>query len=163
MRQNINHENNFPEGLACIALSFVAVEDIFAGEGKYEQPNYLNSIKITFLSWTSGSTKVSYERAFPDWHQSGEICTSLISAGYDKYKNEPLGFTVRYGHKFFVGKNDISLKGFYLRPEFIWSYYHYNCTGTVSSPVRGRQQLWEPCLEQWATSTYTRNFLRISG
>ena len=37
---------------------------------------------------------------------------------------------MRYGHKFFVGKNDISLKGFYLRPEFIWSYYHYNCTGT---------------------------------
>ena len=37
---------------------------------------------------------------------------------------------MRYGHKFFVGKNDISLKGFYLRPEFIWSYYHYNCTDT---------------------------------
>ncbi len=123
-------KTTFLKTLLVIALSFVAVEDIFAGEGKYEQPNYLNSIKITFLSWTSGSTKVSYERAFPDWHQSGEICTSLISAGYDKYKNEPLGFTVRYGHKFFVGKNDISLKGFYLRPEFIWSYYHYNCTGT---------------------------------
>ena len=101
-----------------------------AREKEFEQPNYLNSIKITFLSWTSGSTKISYERAFPNWHQSGEICTSLISAGYDKYKNDPLGFTLRYGHKFFLGKNDVALKGFYLRPEFIYSHYQYNCTNT---------------------------------
>ena len=54
-----------------------------------DQPDYLNSVKITFLSWLSGSTKISYERAFPAVHQSGEICASLISAGYDKYKNSP--------------------------------------------------------------------------
>ena len=33
--------------------------------------DYLNSVKITFLSWLSGSTKVSYERAFPGVRQSG--------------------------------------------------------------------------------------------
>ena len=35
-----------------------------------------NAIKFTFLSWSSGSTKISYERAFPKINQSGEmICT----------------------------------------------------------------------------------------
>ena len=90
------------------------------------QENYLNSIKITFLSWTSGSTKVSYERALPNWHQSSELCASLISAGYDKYDNDPMGFTLRYGHKFFINQGDVALKGFYLRPEFIYSHYYYN-------------------------------------
>ena len=86
--------------------------------------DYLNSVKITFLSWLSGSTKLSYERAFPQLNQSGEICASLICAGYDKYNNDPLGFTVRYGHKFFLPDNDgLSLKGFYLRPEVIYSHY----------------------------------------
>ena len=90
------------------------------------QTDYLNSVKITFLSWLSGSTKLSYERAFPQLNQSGEICASLICAGYDKYNNDPLGFTVRYGHKFFTPDNDgLSLKGFYLRPEVIYSHYTY--------------------------------------
>ena len=94
---------------------------------KPKQPDYLNSVKITFLSWISGSTKISYERAFPKIRQSGEICGSLISAGYDKYKNNPLGFTLRYGHKFFLpDKDQVSLRGFYLRPEMIYSRYTYD-------------------------------------
>lgn len=89
--------------------------------------DYLNSVKLTFLSWLSGSTKISYERAFPQWNQSAELCGSLISAGYDKYKNDPLGFTMRYGHKFFMLDNDdVSLKGFYLRPEIMYSHYYYS-------------------------------------
>ena len=93
--------------------------------------DYLNSVKITFLSWISGSTKVSYERAFPKVSQSGEICASLICAGYDKYDNDPLGFTVRYGHKFFIPDNDgRSLMGFYLRPEVMYSHYTYTCANT---------------------------------
>ena len=94
--------------------------------GHLGQQYYQNSVKITFLSWLSGSTKLSYERAIPQLNQSGEICASLISAGYDKYNNDPLGFTVRYGHKFFTPDNDgLSLKGFYLRPEVIYSHYTY--------------------------------------
>lgn len=95
-------------------------------EARYSQTDYLNSIKITFLSWASGSTKISYERALPRYAQSSEICASLISAGYDKYHNNPMGFTVRYGHKFFLGRRELSLRGFYLRPEVIYSYYHYD-------------------------------------
>ena len=98
----------------------------------YDQPDYLNSVKITFLSWISGSTKISYERALPEVNQSGEICASVISAGFDKYNNDPVGFTVRYGHKFFMPDNDnVALKGFYLRPEVIYS--HYNYTSSVDA------------------------------
>lgn len=89
---------------------------------------YPNAVKLTFLSWGSGSTKISYERAFAEWKQSSEICASLIGAGYDKYHNNPIGFTLRYGHKFFVGEYSPSkpLDGFYLRPEAIFSHYHYD-------------------------------------
>lgn len=117
-------------------LSFILVLLLLGGSiisihasniGKKSQTDYLNSVKITFLSWISGSTKVSYERAFPNVRQSGEICAGVIGAGYDKYHNDPRGFTFRYGHKFFIGKNNLSLKGFYLRPEAIYSYYLYEC------------------------------------
>ena len=91
------------------------------------ETDYLNSVKLTFLSWISGSTKISYERALPSVHQSSELCASLISAGRDKYQNHPMGFTVRYGHKFFTpDADDRSLMGFYLRPELIYSHYYYD-------------------------------------
>lgn len=93
----------------------------------YPEKDYRNSFKITFLSWISGSTKISYERAFANIRQSGELCTSLIGAGRDKYNNNPKGFTMRYGHKFFMNENQKkSLMGFYLRPEIIYSHYSYN-------------------------------------
>ena len=89
---------------------------------------YPNAVKFTFLSWGSGSTKISWERALPEWKQSAEICASVIGAGYDKYHNNPLGFTLRYGHKFFVGDYSVDkpLDGFYLRPEAIFSHYYYD-------------------------------------
>lgn len=89
---------------------------------------YNNAVKVTFLSWATGSTKVSYERAF-DNNQSGEVCVSMIGAGYDKFQNKPLGYTFRYGHKFFLSGNG-GLQGFYLRPEAIYSHYSYNAQET---------------------------------
>ena len=87
---------------------------------------YKNAVKVTFLSWITGSTKLSYERALGH-HQTGEICASLIGAGFDKFGNQPRGYTLRYGHKFFIaGNQGDGLKGFYLRPEFIYSTYNYN-------------------------------------
>ena len=103
-----------------------------------KQP-YKDAVKLTFLSWTSGSTKISYERAFTSIKQSGELCGSVIGAGYDKYHNNPLGFTVRYGHKFFVaGYNpEKPLMGFYLRPEAIYSHYNYTHSATgLRTPAR---------------------------
>lgn len=92
---------------------------------------YDNALKLTFLSWVTGSTKVSYEHAF-DNHQTAEICGSIIGAGFDKFGNNPLGFTLRYAHKFFLTGNDEGgLNGFYVRPEFIFSNYTYNSAITT--------------------------------
>ena len=109
-----------------IIAIMVAASTFAASAVKAESP-YKNAVKITFLSWISGSTKISYERALPKCAQSGEICASVIGAGFDKYKNKPLGFTLRYGHKFFVAgyKPERPLMGFYLRPEAIYSHYDY--------------------------------------
>ena len=100
---------------------------------------YTNALKITFLSWSTGSTKLSYEKALPEYKQSAEICSSLISAGYDKYQNDPLGFTLRYSHKFFIGPYDVNkpLQGAYLRPEIIYSDYKYTHSATgLRTPAR---------------------------
>lgn len=86
---------------------------------------YRNAVKITFLSWATGSTKLSYERALPH-RQSAELCASIIGAGYDKYGNNPRGYTLRYGHKFFLaGSKGGPLSGLFLRPEIIYSRYRY--------------------------------------
>ncbi len=118
------------------AFTFLfAIENLSA---KSEEP-YKNAIKITFLSWASGSTKISYERAFPRVKQSGELCGSVIGAGYDKYHNRPLGFTLRYGHKFFLAghKEQKPLMGFYLRPELMYSHYDYTHSETKQrTPAR---------------------------
>lgn len=114
-----------------------------------------NAVKITFLSWITGSTKISYERALPEWRQSAEVCTSLISAGYDKFDNDPMGFTLRYSHKFFVGNYSPTrpLDGLYVRPEAIYSRYHY----THST---GGRTLAEMCA-LLATAGYQMSFGRL--
>ena len=111
-----------------ILFMFVAVNMIQAKQPvPYFQKDYRNSFKITFLSWISGSTKLSYERSFPNIRQSGEWCASVIGAGNDKYQNNPKGYTMRYDHKFFLNENKKqSLMGFYLRPEVVYSHYSYN-------------------------------------
>lgn len=111
-----------------IKTTILAVVMLFGAAVGYAQEVRLSAVKFTFLSWASGSTKISYERALPEQKQSAEICVSLISAGYDKYNNNPLGFTVRYGHKFFVGDYSAErpLDGFYLRPEAIFCRYSYD-------------------------------------
>jgi hypothetical protein len=100
---------------------------VFAGESSgAELPVRRNAIKTTFLSWFSGSSKLSYERAVFD-NQTMEMTVGYIGVGHDKYKNNPEGYTVRYAHKFMLSGNDIKpLNGFYLRPELIYSHFYYD-------------------------------------
>lgn len=138
--------------LLIVALLIVAL----TAPAKAEDGARLNAVKITFLSWATGSTKISYERAFPEWRQSGEFCTSLISAGYDKYKNNPVGYTLRYGHKFFLGDYSAErpLDGFYVRPEFIFSHYNYDAAATGERTLAAMGTLL-------ATAGYQRVFGRF--
>ena len=84
------------------------------------------AVKATFLSWYTGSCKVSYERAVFS-NQTMEITAGYIGVGHDKFKNHPEGFTARYAHKFILYGNDIQpLNGFYLRPEVVYSHFRYD-------------------------------------
>lgn len=111
----------------------------FAQEINQNLSSDKNAIKFTFLQWFSGSTKISYERAFPEIKQSGEICPGLICAGYDKYHNSPLGFTLRYGH--FLGEYSTSkpLDGFFVRPEMIYSHFSYDSKNQNSNLEKERR------------------------
>ena len=78
----------------------------------------------------------------------------MIGAGYDKFQNHPKGFTLRYGHKFFVaGNEEGGLTGLYVRPEAIYSRYHY----THST---GGRTLAEMCA-LLATAGYQMSFGRL--
>lgn len=88
-----------------------------------------NAVKTTFLSWFTGSSKIVYERAIiSPSPMSSEVALVMVGAGYDKFKNKPLGVSLRYGHKFFLAWNEDShpLRGFFLRPEAVWTDYKYN-------------------------------------
>ena len=103
-------------------LCFVYVDTSFAGEFHIRR----NAVKTTFLSWFSGSSKISYERAIFG-SQTMEMTVGYIGVGLDKYENNPRGYTVRYAHKFILLGDDMRpLSGFYLRPEVIYSRFHYN-------------------------------------
>lgn len=122
----VNHVNMKRAVILALLLLTIGNSLLAKKPALYNEKDYRNSLKITFLSWISGSTKVSYERAFSSINQSGEFCTSLIGVGHDKYNNNPKGFTMRYGHKFFLNDNHKSLMGFYLRPEIVYSHYSYD-------------------------------------
>lgn len=97
---------------------------------EFKPSNELNvrrqALKTTFLSWFTGSCKVSYERAIFS-RQTMEFTAGYIGFGHDKFNNNPTGFTARYAHKFILYGNHIRpLNGFYLRPEVIFSHFHYD-------------------------------------
>ena len=54
------------KSIIVVAIICLSALSTYAAEDKTVQADYLNSVKITFLSWFSGSTKISYERAFPN-------------------------------------------------------------------------------------------------
>ena len=87
---------------------------------------YNNAIKVTFLSFITGSTKVTYERAtFP--RQSFEITAGVIGWGHDKFKVNPKGGLFRVSYKFILySKSPEPLNGFYVKPELAFSHFHHD-------------------------------------
>ncbi len=92
-----------------------------------------NILKVTFLSWFTGSTKLSYERYLFN-NQSIEATAGVIGWGYDKYKNNPSGAIFRVAYKFILF-NTNSLQGFYLRPEFAYTTFNYDSKEVVGTRV----------------------------
>ena len=105
---------------------FILLCFIFANVSAKEISVKRNSVKTTFLSWFTGSCKLSYERAVHS-NQIMEFTAGYIGFGIDGHDNNPKGYTVRYAHKFMLFGNEIQpLNGLYLRPELIYSRFNYD-------------------------------------
>ena len=88
-----------------------------------------NSLKTTFLSFYTGSTKLTYERSLSS-NQSIEITGGVIGVGFDGQHNKPSGGLVRYAHKFIFPHNiHYPLNGMYVKPEFALSSFNYDAIG----------------------------------
>ncbi len=96
-----------------------------------------NSLKTTFLSFATGSTKLTYERAtLPK--QSLEVTGGIIGVGYDKFGVNPKGGLFRTAYKFiFSKKANAPLDGLYLKPEYAVSIFDYDSksSGRVNSSM----------------------------
>ena len=122
----VNNTNHIHKGARKIVMFFLCAVLFCSGCYAQEFMERRNAIKITFLSWVTGSTKISYERSYTPL-QTGELTLGLICAGYDKFKNHPVGFTARYAHKFIlINKTNYALNGFYVKPELVWSNFTYD-------------------------------------
>ena len=100
-------------------------------------------IKIDFFSPLSGNLTLGYERSL-GVQKSFEVSIGIIGIGVPKYENARGAF-FRIGYKFIrspeVYFNAMHyshiLKGFYIRPDFIFSYYSYDVTRNITSPIPG--------------------------
>ena len=86
------------------------------------KPVYKNTIKTTFLSYITGSSKITYERAiFP--RQSFEITGGIIGVGYDKLKINSKGGLFRAAYKFMFSQ---SLNGSFIKSEYAFSSFYFD-------------------------------------
>lgn len=96
-----------------------------------------NDFKVTLLSLGSGSTRLTYERAFSPRH-SGEITFGLVGLGWDFMNDsDPVGYLVKLAYKWRLVQQSASsswLAGFYVKPEFVgcqFSYDHPDIPGAI--------------------------------
>ncbi len=87
-----------------------------------------NDFKFTLLSLGSGSTRITYERAFSQKH-SGEVTVGLIGAGWDFLNHtRSKGLLLKLAYKWCLipmESSDSWLAGFYVKPEFVWAQFLY--------------------------------------
>lgn len=87
-----------------------------------------NDVKFTLLSLGSGSTRITYERAF-NQRNSGEITLGVVGWGWDWMNHShPRGLLMKMAYKWRLVPQQSSnswLAGFYVKPEFVWSQFSY--------------------------------------
>ncbi len=117
-----------------------------------------NAIRTTFLSFATGSAKLSYERSLTYRH-SAEITGGVIGWGFDGQGNRPRGGLLRYAHKFFLNsKPAFPMDGFYLKPEFALSNFNYDQQNGA-----GRKKSTMGALMACGGYQWTRRLLSIDG
>ncbi len=101
------------------------------------QAHEKNSLKTTFLSFATGSAKLTYERATVP-KQSLELTGGVIGVGFDKFDVNPKGGLFRAAYKFILTEKSKSpLNGLYVRPEYAVSIFDYDSenSGRINSSM----------------------------
>jgi hypothetical protein len=100
-------------------------------EPGYYADDRRNAIKLSFFSLARNHLTFSYERAIKPG-LSFEVDINAIGLGYDPWEEDPAGFGVAGGVKFFTSKrrtNYHMLKGFYIQPRLMFNAYAKNFFG----------------------------------
>lgn len=107
-----------------------------AQKGNAEQKVRKNDIKITLLSIGSGSTRLTYERAFTP-RTSAELTVGIIGLGVDWiHHTKSRGYLLKLAYKWNVVpmvKANSPLAGFYLKPELVIADFRYALKSVVLS------------------------------
>ena len=96
-----------------------------------------NALKTTFLSYATGSIKLSYERLLTTNH-SVEVTGGVIGVALDGLNNHPRGGLFRCAHKINLISNPrYSFNGPYYKSEFALSSFGYDFESIgVNEPLR---------------------------
>ena len=106
-----------------------------------------NDFKCTLLSLGSGSTRITYERAFSELC-SGEVTLGLIGLGWDWMNHtRSKGTLVKLAYKWRLipmEASDSWLAGFYVKPELVWAHFLYGASRpdrfeTIKEPEETKQ------------------------
>ncbi len=96
-----------------------------------------NDFKFTLLSLGSGSTRITYERAFSPLN-SAEATIGIIGLGWDWMNHShPRGLLMKLAYKWRIISQRISsswLAGLYVKPEFVWAHFLYDTVRTEKCP-----------------------------
>ena len=94
-----------------------------------------NDLKFTILSIGSGSSRLTYERAFGS-NMSAELTLGMIGWGYDFLHHlDSKGFLIKAAYKWNLipmKSANSPLAGFYVKPEFVFADFDYSPKNTTA-------------------------------
>lgn len=109
---------------ACLMLFPASVK----AQSSDETLGLRNDFKVTLLSLGSGSTRLTYERAFSRTN-SGEITLGIVGLGWDWMNHsDPRGVLGKVAFKWRLVPQHSShnwLAGLYVKPELVWAQFMY--------------------------------------
>lgn len=121
------------------------------------------NIKTTFLSWYTGSEKITFERAIGE-HFSSEFTAGIIGIINDSFNNEPNGYTFRYAQKYIFSNNKtFALNGPYAKAELVYSDFKYNNQIKLERERSQMGALFGMAGYQWAKHALTFDFCVGAG
>lgn len=138
-----------PRLLSCRMLYAIAVfvSMLFpmavSGQNEQIKSPTCNDFKFALLSLGSGSTRVTYERAFNP-KNSVEFTLGIIGMGWDWMNDsDPQGLLVKIAYKWRLlpqRGSDSWLAGFYVKPELVATHFEYTPSGYAEIYFRDTYQ-----------------------